>query len=264
MEHNEVSWTSLISGVAQFGLEEDALALFNQMRCSPVKLDEFTHSTVLGICLGQNYAKIGELLHGYTMKCGMDSYLLVGNAIMSMYTKCENIEKAIKDIISWTAMITAFSQIGDIEKAWGYFDNMPERNVITWNTMLSMYVQNGGWEEGLKLFISMRIKGIEQDWITFTISMSACTDVKLGMQVVSQVEKFGLSSDIAVSNAIITMYSICGQIGEAQKVFNSIHEKNLVSWNAMMAGGYAQNGLGRKAIETFDDMLRYVEDRVHT
>ncbi|XP_028780732.1 pentatricopeptide repeat-containing protein At2g13600-like isoform X2 [Neltuma alba] len=265
-EHNEVSWTSLISRVAQVGREEDALALFNQMRWSPVKLDEFTLSTVLGICSGQNYATIGELLHGYTIKSGMDSSVPVGNSIITMYTKCGNIEKAgrvfglmpIKDIISWTAMITAFSQIGDIEKAWEYFENMPERNIITWNSMLSMYVQHGGWEEGLKLFISMRRKGIEPDWITLTTSMSACADLaslKLGMQVASQVEKFGLSSDIAVSNAIITMYSRCGQIREAQKVFNSINEKNLVSWNAMMAG-YAQNGLGRKAIETFNDMLR--------
>ncbi|KAI9079090.1 hypothetical protein K1719_038929 [Acacia pycnantha] len=236
------------------------------MRCSPVKVDEFTLSTVLGICLGENYAKIGELLHGYTIKSGMDSFVAVGNAIMTMYTKCGNIEKAsrtfglmpIKDIISWTAMINAFSQIGDIEKAWEYFDNMPESNVITWNSMLSMYIQNGGWEEGLKLFISMRRKGIEPDWITFTTSMSTCADLailKLGMQSVSQVEKFGLSSHIAVSNAIITMYSRCGHIKEAQKVFNSIHEKNLVSWNTMMAG-YAQNGLGRKAIKTFEDMLK--------
>ncbi|XP_054792499.1 pentatricopeptide repeat-containing protein At2g13600-like [Prosopis cineraria] len=265
-EHNEVSWTSLISGLAQFGLEEDALSLFNQMRWSPVRLDEFTLSTVLGICSGQNYATIGELLHEYTIKSGMDSSVPVGNAIITMYTKCGSIEKAsrvfglmpIKDIISWTAMITAYSQIGDIEKAWEYFDNMPERNVITWNSMLSMYVQHGGWEEGLKLFISMKRKGIEPDWITFTTSMSACADLailKLGMQVVSQVEKLGLGSDIAVLNAIVTMYSRCGQIKEAKKVFNSIHDKNLVSWNAMMAG-YAQNGLGRKVIETFEDMLK--------
>ncbi|KAI9079100.1 hypothetical protein K1719_038939 [Acacia pycnantha] len=236
------------------------------MRCSPVKLDEFALSTVLGICSGQNYATIGELLHGYTIKSGMDSSVPIGNAIMTMYTKCGNIEKAsrafglmpIKDIISWRAMITAFSQIGDIEKAWEYFDNMPEHNVITWNSMLSMYVQNGGWEEGLKLFISMRRKGIEPDWITFTTSMSACADLailKLGMQVVSQVEKFGLSSDIVVSNAIVTMYSRCGQIREAQKVFNSIHKKNLVSWNAM-DGRICSKWFGRRRKHYFNSMVK--------
>lgn len=265
-EHDEFSWTSLISGVAQFGLEEDALILFNQMRWAPVKLDEFTLATVLGVCSSEKYAAIGESLHGYVVKSGMDSSVPIGNAIITMYSKCGNIEKAnrafglmpIKDIVSWTAMITAFSQIGDINKAWQCFNSMPDRNVITWNSMINMYVQYGHWEEGLKLYILMRRKGVQPDWITFTTSMSACADLailKIGIQVVSEAKKFGLCSDTGVSNSIVTMYSRCGQIIEARKVFDSIYEKNLVSWNSMMIG-YAQNGLGKKVIETFEDMLK--------
>ena len=49
-EHNAVSWTSLISGLAHFGLEEEALELFNNMREAPISLDEFTLATILGVC----------------------------------------------------------------------------------------------------------------------------------------------------------------------------------------------------------------------
>ena len=49
-EHNAVSWTSLISGLAHFGLEEEALELFNKMREAPISLDEFTLATILGVC----------------------------------------------------------------------------------------------------------------------------------------------------------------------------------------------------------------------
>ena len=265
-EQNEVSWTCLITGVARFELEEDALALFNQMRQASAVLDDFTLATVLGVCSGESYAAIGELLHGYTVKSGMDSSVPVGNAIITMYAKCGNAEKAysafrlmpLRDTISWTAMITAFSQNGDVDRARECFDLMPERNVITWNSMLSTYIQHGFLEEGLKLYVLMRRKGVEPDWITFASSIRACADlavVKLGMQVVSHAIKFGLSSDVSVANSIVTMYSRCGQIKEAQKVFDSIHGKNLISWNAMMAA-YAQNGLGRKVIETFEDMLK--------
>ncbi|KAI4358034.1 hypothetical protein L6164_001943 [Bauhinia variegata] len=266
MEHNEFAWTSLISGVAQFGLEEDALVLFNLMRQAPVLLDEFTLATVLGVCSGEKFAATGELLHGYTIKSGMDSSVPVGNAIITMYAKCGNPEKANhvfgsmlhRDIISWTAMITAFSHIGDIEKAQEYFNKMPERNVITWNSMLSSYIQHGEWEEGLKLYILMRREGVHSDWITFATSISACADLailKLGIQVISQAEKVGLSSDVSVANSIITMFSRCGQIKEAQKVFDLIYDKNLISWNAMMTG-YAQNGFGRKVIDIFENMLK--------
>ncbi|GMY15758.1 pentatricopeptide repeat-containing protein At2g13600-like [Fagus crenata] len=264
-EHNAVSWTSLISGVAHFGLEEEALELFNQMREAPVALDEFTLATILGVCSGQKHVSIGEQLHGYTIKTGMDSSVAIGNAVVTMYTKCGNVQKAnhafelmpMRDIISWTAMITAFSQIGDIEKARKFFDQMPEQNVITWNSMLSTYTQHGFWEEGLKLYTLMRREGVKPDWITFATSISACADLailKLGIQIVSQAEKLGFGSNVSVANSVVTMYSRCGRIEEAQKVFDLIHEKNLISWNAIMAG-YAQNGQGRKVIEVFENML---------
>ncbi|KAK7273595.1 hypothetical protein RIF29_14651 [Crotalaria pallida] len=265
-ERNEVSWTCLITGVSQFGFEEDALVLFNQMRQDSVVFDDFTLATVLGVCSGQNYAIVGELLHGYAIKSGMDSSTSVGNAIITMYAKCGNTEKAslafrlmrLRDTISWTAMITAFSQNEDINRARECFDMMPERNVITWNSMLSTYVQHGFSEEGLGLYVLMRRKGVGPDWITFATSIRACADlavIKLGIQVVCHAIKYGLSSEVSVANSIITMYSRCGQIKEAQKVFDSIFVKNLISWNAMMAA-YAQNGLGRKVIETFEDMLK--------
>ncbi|KAE8037377.1 hypothetical protein FH972_009966 [Carpinus fangiana] len=266
MEQNAVSWTSLISGYAQFGLEEEALILFNQMRKAPVALDDFALATVLGVCSGQKYVSIGEQLHGYTIKSGMDNSVAVGNAVVTMYAKCGNAQKAnhafelmrIRDIISWTAMITTFSQIGDIEKAHKYFDKMPERNVITWNSMLSTYTQHGFWEEGLKLYTIMQRQGVKPDWITFATSISACADLailKLGIQIVTQAEKLGFCSNVSVANSVVTMYSRCGRIEEAQKVFDMIYEKDLISWNAIMAG-YAQNGQGRKVIDIFENMLK--------
>jgi pentatricopeptide repeat protein len=50
------------------------------------------------------------------------------------------------------------------------------------------------------------------------------------------------------------MYSRCGLIKEAKNTFDSIGNKDLISWNAMLAA-FAQNGLGRKVIETFKNML---------
>ncbi|CBI40755.3 unnamed protein product, partial [Vitis vinifera] len=264
-EHNAVSWTSLIGGVAQAGFQEEALVLFNQMREVPVASDQFTLATVLGVCLSQKDISIGEQLHAHTITRGLDSSVPVANALVTMYAKCGDVWKAnhafelmpIRDIISWTAMITAFSQAGDVEKAREYFDKMPERNVISWNSMLATYMQRGYWEEGLKVYIQMLREGVKTDWITFSTSISACADLAvliLGNQILAQAEKLGFSSNVSVANSVVTMYSRCGQIEEAQKMFSSIVMKNLVSWNAMMAG-YAQNGQGRKVIEIFEKML---------
>ncbi|KAL5575995.1 hypothetical protein UlMin_017694 [Ulmus minor] len=252
-EHNAVSWTSLISGVAQFGLEEETVVLFNQMR-----------ESFLGACSAQKHVLVGEQLHGYLIKARMDS-VPVGNALVVIYAQYENSHKVnrgfdlmpIKDVISWTSMITAYSQVGNVEKAQEYFNKMPERNIITWNSMLTTYVQNGYWEEGLKLYNLMQREGVDPDWVTYATTISACADLavyKLGIQIVALAEKLGFGSNASVANSVVTMYSKCGRMEEAQKVFDSIDEKNLISWNALMSG-YAQNGQGRKVIEVFEDML---------
>ncbi|KAM7518070.1 hypothetical protein LguiB_017032 [Lonicera macranthoides] len=263
--HNVVSWTSLIGGVAQSGQEEEALALFKQMRKVPVASDQFTLATVLGVCYSLKDISLGGQLHGYAIKIGMDSSVPVGNALITMYSKCQNVHGAhhtfelmlVRDIISWTTMITAFSHNGNVEKAQEYFNKMPERNVITWNSMLVTYTKHGFWEEGLKLFILMLREGGTPDWVTFATSISACAYsavLKLGNQIIAQAEKSGFGSDVSVTNSIVSMYSRCGRIVEARKVFDSIATKDLISWNAMMSG-YAQSGLGEEVIDIFESML---------
>lgn len=50
------------------------------------------------------------------------------------------------------------------------------------------------------------------------------------------------------------MYSKSGKIKDARQVFDSMTEKDLISWNAMISA-YAQHGLGREAVDTFEKML---------
>ncbi|XP_023520702.1 pentatricopeptide repeat-containing protein At2g13600-like isoform X2 [Cucurbita pepo subsp. pepo] len=264
-ERNVVTWTSLISGIAQFGSQEEVYDIFYRMREDCVIMDDFILATILGVCEGEENISIGEQLHGFAVKTGMDSSLPVGNATLTMYAKCGDVEKAslafetmaARDVISWTTMITSFTRNGNVERAQDYFDRMPERNVVSWNSMLSAYFQNGFWEEGLKLYICMLRQEVRPDWVTFVTTISSCSELaisKLGTQIISQAVRVGLGSDVSVANSAITLYSRCGKIEDAHKVFDSIREKNLISWNSIM-GGYAQNGQGRKVIELFQNML---------
>ncbi|KVI05144.1 Pentatricopeptide repeat-containing protein [Cynara cardunculus var. scolymus] len=265
-EHNVVSWTSMIGGAAHCGKEEEAISLFKQMKAVSVASDQFTLATVLNASYGLQDIYLGSQIHAYSIRIGIDHLTSVANALVTMYAKCGDIESvnrafnwmSHKDIISWTTMITAFSHNGNVGKARECFDKMPERNVVSWNSMLATYIQHGFWEEGLKVYVLMRKEGVKPDCVTFVTSISACAYaaiLKLGNQIVAQAEKFGFGSDVSVKNSIVTMYSKCGRIGEACKTFDSILAKNLISWNAMMAG-YAQSGQGNQVIDTFEQMIR--------
>ncbi|ERN20209.1 hypothetical protein AMTR_s00066p00131520 [Amborella trichopoda] len=267
LEQNAVSWTSMIGGFARFGKVEEALALFKEMLEIPVSVDQFTLATILGLCSSQGSLSLGNCIHSFTIKIGYDSSIPVANALVTMYSKCGSLQNASllfqtipsRDIISWTTMITVYSQMGDVEKAYGFFEKMPERSTVTWNSMLASFVQHDYCEEGLKLFIRMKREGdLKPDWITFASLFSACANLaslKLGSQVFSQTIKVGLDSHVSVANGLVTMYSKCGRVLEAHTIFNCIYNKDLVSWNSMIAG-YAQHGLGSKAIELFENMLK--------
>lgn len=53
-------------------------------------------------------------------------------------------------------------------------------------------------------------------------------------QIIGHTVKVGLILDTSVMNAVITMYSKCGRISEARKIFDFLSRKDLVSWNAMI------------------------------
>ena len=59
--------------------------------------------------------------------------------------------------------------------------------------------------------------------------------------------------DVYVNTALISAYSKCGALAEAQQVFNQLPIQNVVSWTALISG-YAHHGLGNEAIDRFRQM----------
>lgn len=60
--------------------------------------------------------------------------------------------------------------------------------------------------------------------------------------------------NLANSNALINMYSKCGDVGSAYKVFDQSPERNEISWSVMMAG-FGMHGKFEKVFELFERMI---------
>ncbi|KAM1236016.1 hypothetical protein ACFX2J_005410 [Malus domestica] len=67
--------------------------------------------------------------------------------------------------------------------------------------------------------------------------------------------RFGLTADTLTSNMLINMYSKCGLLDCAGKVFDEMPERSLVSWNTMI-GSLARNGEEQEALGLFLQMQR--------
>ncbi|KAG2598795.1 hypothetical protein PVAP13_5KG395100 [Panicum virgatum] len=75
------------------------------------------------------------------------------------------------------------------------------------------------------------------------------------MQLHSRLIKAGYGVGCFVGNALLAMYFKCGNMEEAHNAFEEMEERDVVSWNTMIAG-YARHGFGKEALEVFDTMRK--------
>ncbi|KAG1362444.1 Pentatricopeptide repeat-containing protein, chloroplastic [Cocos nucifera] len=208
-------WNSLISGYTELGLYEDAMALYYQMEEEGVEPDRFTFPRVLKSCAGIRSVSHGEAIHRHIVRSGFGTDIFVLNALVDMYSKC-----------------------GDIQKARHIFDKIPDRDPVSWNSMITGYIRHELPLEALDICRRMLGAGIEPDSVTISSMLSGFSlsfSNKLGLQIHGWVLRHGLEWDLSVANSLIGMYSEHDQLDRARSIFESMPEKDLVSWNAIIS-----------------------------
>ncbi|XP_077236816.1 pentatricopeptide repeat (PPR-like) superfamily protein [Tasmannia lanceolata] len=240
LQRDLVSWNSMISGYSRMGFASEAVGLFGEMRVAGFKPDEMTLVSVLGACGDLGDLELGKWVEGFVEENGMELNSFVGSSLIHMYGKC-----------------------GDLESARRVFDRMRKRDVISWNAMITGYAQNGVSDEAITLFHAMKKENLEPNKITLVGVLSACASVgalESGMWVDGYASRKGLQLDIYVGTALIDMYAKCGNLERALSIFEEMPQRNVVSWNAMIAG-LATHGRGQEALSLFTRMAQG-EDKV--
>ncbi|KAF4379821.1 hypothetical protein F8388_023838, partial [Cannabis sativa] len=251
-----VSWNIMISGYAQNGDLFEASRLFEE---SPVR-DVFAWTAIVS-----GYVQHGTLDEARIVFDKMPVKNPVSwNAIIAGYVQCKRMDVAselfeampCRNVSSWNTMLTGYAQSGDVEQAKFIFDRMPQRDTISWAAMIAGYAQNGHGEEALQLFVEMKREGERLSRSSYTCGLSTCAEIaalELGKQMHGGLVKSGFETGCYVGNALLVMYSKCGSIEEAYDVFKDIQQKDIVSWNTMIAG-YARHGFGKEALVIFESM----------
>eukprot|EP01018_Ginkgo_biloba_P005740 Gb_18207 [translate_table: standard] len=257
-KRNVISWNEMIAAYAQSGRMEEARHLFDQMP---------KRNLVSWTVMVSKYAQCGRIEDARKLFDKMPERNVVSwTAMVAGYAQNGRIEEARhlfdqmpeRDVVSWTAIIAGYAQDGRVEDAHHMFNEMPERNVVSWNAIIAGYEQNGRAGEALELFAQMRQTDLNPNQSTFASILSACATLaalERGKQVHDQTIKMGYGSDLFVGNALISMYSKCGNVNEAHQKFDQMVDHDVVSWNAII-GGYAQHGNGKKVLELFQQMQR--------
>lgn len=235
VDHNVMSWTAIITGYTQCGgRDKEAIELFCEMIKGDVSPNHFTFSSVLKACANLSNPHIGEQVYSQAVKLGLSSVNWVGNSLISMYARSGMME--------------------DARKA---FDILFEKTLVSYNTIVDAYAKNLNSEEAFELFHEIEVKGVGASAFTFASLLSGAASIGAigkGEQIHARVLKSGFETSQCICNALISMYSRCGNIEAASQVFNDMEDRNVISWTSIITA-FAKHGFATKAMKMFLEML---------
>ncbi|CAK9142959.1 unnamed protein product [Ilex paraguariensis] len=208
------------------------LDLIDNDRMEP---DAALYNKLLNKCTQMSKLKEGRMVHTHFLNSQFKHYQVIQNTVLNMYAKC-----------------------GSLEEARRVFDEMPTKDMVTWTALITGYSQNDRPEEALVLFPPMLRLDLKPNHFTFSSLLKASAarpSDREGRQIHGFCLKYGYDLNVYVGSALVDMYARCGYMNEAMFVFDGMISKNEVSWNALIAG-YARKDEGENAVQLFMEMQR--------
>lgn len=233
-ERNVVSWTAMVNGYSRFGFVDEAFMLFSESIRAGVRGNEKMFVCVMNLCGRRLDFELGRQIHASILKYHCRN-LIVDSAILHFY-----------------------AQFGDFSSAFCAFDGMSERDVVSWTAMITACSQQARGDEAIFMFSRMLSEGFLPNEFTVCSVLKACGEeraLKLGRQLHAAIVKKLYKDDVFIRTSLVDMYAKCGEILDSRRVFDEMGNRNTVTWTSIIAG-YAREGLGEEAIGLFRVMKR--------
>lgn len=224
-----VTWNAMIAGHAQmmelakddhsaYRSGSEALNLFLKLNRSGMKPDLFTFSSVLSVCSRLVALEQGEQVHAQAIKTGFLSDVVVGTSLINMYNKCGSIERASKAFLE-----------------------MSTRTMISWTSMITGYSQHGRSQQALQLFEDMRLAGVRPNEITFVGVLSACSQAGMVNEALKYFEimqkEYKIKPVMDHYGCLIDMFVRLGRLDEAFNFVKKMDfEPSEFIWSNLIAG----------------------------
>ncbi|XP_040996620.1 pentatricopeptide repeat-containing protein At1g28690, mitochondrial-like [Juglans microcarpa x Juglans regia] len=244
-KRNSGSWNVLIAGYASSwdrSFDKEMWEAVKFMQNDGVKPDGFTVSSLLPVCGSDT----GRWDHGRELHCFIVKNVLDSGLGSDVHLGC--------------CLIDMYSRNNKVIMGRRVFDRMRCKNVYVWTAMINGYVQDGASDEAFILFHNMQVKdGIEPNSVSLVSILPACGSHG-GLLVGKQIHGFAIRKELdnylPLCNALIDMYSKCGSLVCARRVFeDDSFCKDVISWSSMISG-YGLHGRGKEAVLLYEKMLQ--------
>jgi len=231
-EWSKESWNTMVFGYGKMGIEGKCIELFREMRDLGIEADSNSLVSVISSCSKLGLINLCRSVHCYIIKNSVNEDVSIANSLIDMYGKG-----------------------GNLSIAWKMFCGT-QRDVVTWNTLISSYTHSGHYAEAITLFDEMISEKLNPNSATLVIVLSACChlpSLEKGKMVHQYIKEGGFELNVSLGTALVDMYAKCGQLEQSRELFNSMKEKDVISWNVMISG-YGLHGDANSAMEVFQQM----------
>ncbi|XP_047982060.1 pentatricopeptide repeat-containing protein At5g66520-like [Salvia hispanica] len=206
--------------------------IYSHMHTNSIPANHYTFPFVLKAAADLKLIQGGQSVHAQIIRLGFLSDLYVGNSLVNLYAVAADFEMCLK-----------------------VFDEMPVRDVVSWTVVISGFKDSGRFDDALSAFDRMRNEGVMPNQVTAVNALAACAGsgaLDTGVWLHDYVKRKEWELDVILGTSLIEMYGRCGRIEEGLCVFEEMSEKNVYTWNAVIRG----QALSKNAKEALRWFLR--------
>ncbi|RDY09440.1 Pentatricopeptide repeat-containing protein, partial [Mucuna pruriens] len=217
-----VAWTAMVTGYAQNAMPKNALEVFRGMRDAGVEIDEVTLVGVISACAQLGVSKYANWIRDIADSSGFGAAtnVLVGSALIDMYSKC-----------------------GNVEEAYDVFKGMRERNVFSYSSMIVGFAVHGRAHAAIKLFYDMLETEVKPNHVTFVGVLTACSHAGLvdqGQQLFAAMEKcYGVAPTAELYACMVDLLGRAGYLEKALRLVEAMPmEPDGAVWGALLGASH--------------------------
>ncbi|KAG4176542.1 hypothetical protein ERO13_A11G251500v2 [Gossypium hirsutum] len=235
-ERDAVSWSTMIRCYVRSKFYMEALEMIRKMQILQIRPSEVAMISMITLFADLMDVEMGKAMHAYVTR---------------------NLEKMSVQLT--TAFIHMYAKSGNLASARLLFNGLNQKTVVSWTAMIAGYIHCYKLEEGMKLFARMIEERIKPNEITLLCLVVECSFVgalELGKQLHVYILRNGICLSLALATALVDMYGKCGEIRNARAVFDSVKDKDVMIWSAIIAA-HAQTHCIDQAFDLFVKMMEY-------